>query len=107
MIAVSDLFSALEQVPAWRKLIGLPKRVLALEQQIAALEAALARVSELSEAAPKQSKPPACPGCGMPLAVKAVTRFESAHLDALGFRTRVMTCTPCRHVEERLLVPNG
>jgi hypothetical protein len=61
-ISVSDVIKLLEEVPIWKAVVGLPKRIAELERKVEALETAAG-----AKAAPLTGKE--CPICGATMKV--------------------------------------
>jgi uncharacterized protein with PIN domain len=93
---VSDILKILDQVPIWRAMTQLPKRVQALEEKLAALEARLA-------ASPPQAAAPAqpCRYCGERALRLTSSERSKRPSGRLGARDEVWTCSACGRWEER------
>lgn len=96
MISVSDILKLLEQVPIWRSLVTLPKRLAELEARVAALESG----GTAGRTAPG---PRDCPLCG---AVMVVTEEKNdPTFGPLGGKIHVMRCDGCESTVERAFEP--
>jgi hypothetical protein len=94
VISVSDILKLLEQVPGWKALSQLPKRLAALEDRVAALETKAGR----------NTGPAAleCPICGG--AMRVVAESAHVHFGSMGMKTHAMECS-CGHKTTRDYVP--
>lgn len=91
-ISLGDLIKLLDQVPGWKAVAGLPKRVAELEARVAALEAKpLAKPAE------------ACPLCDAPMRVTAVQ--ADPIFGIAGLKQHTLQCTACPHTEKRQVDP--
>ena len=91
-LSVSDIIKLLEQVPGWKAVAGLPKRLAELEARVKALESGAGRPSQ----APG---PRDCAKCG---AVMRVTDERSDQtFGRHGVVVHVMACDNCGHTTER------
>lgn len=90
--SVGDIIKLLDQIPLWKMVSALPKRVKELEERVAALEG-------------KNIKPhaPACPICGEAMQTTAVR--PNRKLGFAGVQRHTLTCA-CGHSEERLVDPH-
>jgi hypothetical protein len=93
-VSVSDILKILDQVPVWKTLTALPKRLRDLEERMAALEAT----------PPKKAGEP-CPLCDEPMKVTAVE--EDPIFGVMGMKVHTLTCTgaECSHTETRQIDP--
>lgn len=87
-VSVSDILKVLDQVPGWKAVMGLPKRVKELEERVAALEAR-----------PAAKPAEACPLCDAAMKVTAVD--EDPIFGVFGQQRHTLTCVGCGHSEER------
>lgn len=83
----------LDQVPIWRTLTTLPRRVKELEARVDALEGKETR----------ETSPTACPTCGAAMHVTA----ESADptFGTFGVKQRTLTCGDCGETVKRQWEP--
>ncbi len=80
MISVSDILKILDQVPLWKALKEMPKRIDALEKRIAELEGT-----------PKASEHlHTCAQCGAPAKVTSIRPHPM--FDFAGRKVRTITC---------------
>jgi hypothetical protein len=87
---MSDIIKALEAVPGWKAVMGLPKRLAELEARVAALE----------KGAQKPANGAAeCPKCGGAMTFQG----EHAHraFGAAGVKSRTFHCDHCGLDAER------
>ncbi|MEZ2410552.1 hypothetical protein AB6806_27525 [Bosea sp. RCC_152_1] len=100
MISVSDILKILEQIPIWKTVSALPKRVAALEDQVVALKAKL----DEANAAPAILPGEPCQACGQ-RAMRRTSRRKSAGVFGdVGAMDETWTCSACGEVEEREVV---
>jgi hypothetical protein len=92
-ISVSDILKILDNIPIWKKLSTMPKRVEDLEQRLAALEKALAAPK------PKASRP--CPLCAEE--TKVVRVSNDPMFGALGGKRNHLECTACDYKDTILV----
>lgn len=95
-ISVSDILKILDQIPVWKTLRELPKRVTELEQKVAALEEAAAK----GKAAPTGRE---CPLCGTDM--KVVQERPHRSFAFAGLKTHVLECPACGNKAERDFKP--
>ena len=90
-LSVSDIVKLLEQIPGWKAVIGLPKRLAALE----------ARVTALEKGGPSRSgpRPDECPKCGATLTF--VAERKDPTFGALGVVRHDMKCDACGHTTSK------
>jgi endogenous inhibitor of DNA gyrase (YacG/DUF329 family) len=88
-ISVSDILKVLDQIPLWKTVRELPKRVTELERRISVYEAELKSRPEL----PKIPEARLCPICGAEMKVKE----ELAHpqFAFAGLKLHTMECPSC------------
>lgn len=84
MLSVSDIIKLLEQVPGWKAVVGLPKRLAELESRVKSLEEAK------GDAKPN---PRDCPGCGARMQVVGERRHGA--LGPVGGKIHDMQCDGC------------
>lgn len=82
----SDIAKILEQIPIWKAVTGLPKRVAELERKVAALEA----VGSGKSVVPSGKE---CPICGATMTV--VRETPHPHFDFAGRKVHHMLCAHC------------
>lgn len=96
MISASDIVKLLEQIPIWKAISTLPKRVAELERQVAELQKASA-----------QSKPQIsgreCPICGS--AMKVTKERPHPHFNFAGVKIHDMQCPDCGTAVQRTFEP--
>lgn len=86
---IEDIMKALERIPVWKRVSGLPEQVATLEQRIAALEQRLAGSSGTL-----------CPMCNAPQ-FKRVSSVRDAHFGFAGVMLDTFECQACHHREDR------
>ena len=98
-ISVSDIIKLLEQIPIWKAIRELPKRITELEARVASLEAERRTLPQ----APKIPEARLCPLCH---AEMKVTR-EAPHpeFDFAGLKVHHMECTSCGNTATRDFQP--
>jgi hypothetical protein len=95
-VSVSDILKILDQIPGWKAVAGLPKRVAELEARVKALEGAGA-------GKPAVPNPKECAMCG---ATMRVNREEPhVHFGDMGVKTHLMVCDDCGHQTELMFTP--
>jgi hypothetical protein len=97
LISVSDILKILEQIPVWKALVSLPKRLGELEGRMKALEDGRA-------GAPNRAPgPKECPKCGATMRVER----EEAHrtFSSAGVKNHFLTCDACGNEAERMYSP--
>jgi hypothetical protein len=84
-LSVSDIVKLLEQVPGWKAVIGLPKRLADLE----------ARVGALEKGGPSRSgpRPTECPRCGATLSF--VGERKDPIFGVVGVMRHDLKCDGC------------
>ena len=94
-VSVTDILKILDQVPGWKAVMGLPKRVKELEERIAALEGR-----------PKAPAAEACPHCGAPMTVTASR--PDPMFGTFGVQEQTLACSNagCGNIEHRQFDPN-
>lgn len=95
MLSVSDIAKLLEQIPIWKSLVGLPKRIAELEARIAALE-----TMKATQAAPGATD---CPLCGAKMTV--TKESPDGPFAAFGHKRHHMRCDNCGHTTDRKFIP--
>jgi hypothetical protein len=95
-ISVSDVIKLLDEVPIWKAVVGLPKRIAELERKVTALETA----ASAKAAAPTGKE---CPICG---ATMKVVRETSHHeFGTFGVMVHQMVCGECGQQTTRNFEP--
>lgn len=98
MISVSDILKILDQVPIWKTVKELPKRIDALEAENKELRA---RLDSLLEA-PRKAQGQLCPACGEPAVRRKSSQPSKGPFGRLGARDEVWSCDACGDTESRL-----
>jgi hypothetical protein len=95
MVSVSDILKLLDQIPIWKTVSTLPKRVAELERQVAELQKNMM-------AAPSGRE---CPICGS--IMKVVAEYPHPHFAFAGIKIHKMECqnSECAHKTERDFEP--
>lgn len=94
-ISVSDALKLLDQIPIWKAVSALPKRVAELERRVSELEAA-------AKASPAPAKIPEariCPLCSSEM--KVVAELPHPTFDFAGVKIHKLSCTGCDNKTER------
>lgn len=88
MISVSDILKLLNEIPIWKAISALPKRVAELERKVAALEAA-------SQTKPQDKTPSAriCPLCAATM--KVVSERAHPTFAFAGLKQHELECPEC------------
>jgi hypothetical protein len=98
-VSVSDLLKILDQIPVWKSIATLPRRLAALEARIEALESAKSSLPP-----PKVIDPAkACPMCGTEMKVVAESDHPTFHF--AGVKIHQMTCPDCNYGATRNFNP--
>lgn len=90
MISVSDIVKLIEQVPLWKIIKELPKKVNELENRISLLEEKI----DVGGGAAM-----ACPKCGNKMAV--ISESEHGMFGFAGVKTHTMKCEKCQNIATR------
>lgn len=95
MSVLSELNELLEKIPVWKQLVGLPARVRALEERLAALEGKGGR-----------GNLPPCPLCASG-SLKTTKVEKDPITGVFGGQRHTLTCTnqDCGHTESRQVDP--
>lgn len=98
-ISVSDILKILDDIPIWKNIVVLPRRLAALEERIAALESAKLALPPARVIDPAK----ACPMCGTEMKVTA----EHGHstFAFAGVKVHQMTCPDCGYKASRDFTP--
>lgn len=86
---LEDVLKALERIPVWRRVTALPDTVAALEARVRALEERL-----------ETSSGSRCPMCQSSGFMRTASRPDPA-FGSLGVMLDTFTCPGCGHHEER------
>lgn len=98
-VSVSDLLKILDQIPIWKSVVTLPRRLTELEARVAALEATKSALPP-----PKPIDPAkACPMCGTEMKVTAESDHPTFHY--AGMKTHQMRCPDCNYSATRDFSP--
>jgi hypothetical protein len=95
-ISVQDVIKLLDEIPIWKAVAGLPKRIAELERKVAALETA----AGAKAAAPTGKE---CPICGATMRV--VKETDDPHFDFAGVKVLQMECGECGGQTTRTFEP--
>ncbi|MDH2311454.1 hypothetical protein [Methylobacterium brachiatum] len=87
-ISLDDIVKLLNQIPIWRSVSALPKRVRELEERVAALELK-----------PMAKSAATCPLCGGE--TKTVKVEPNVHFGTMGMQDHTLVCGRCEHIEIR------
>lgn len=98
-VSVSDIIKLLDEIPIWRSVSALPKRLAALEERVATLEAAKA----VASARPPLDPARVCPMCGEEMKVTAETGHPTFHF--AGVKVHQMKCQGCGRETSRQYKP--
>lgn len=93
--SASDILKLLEQVPVWKSLVTLPKRLADLEARVKAMEAAGG-----GRAGPRANE---CPACGATMVF--VEEKPDTIYGAAGGMTHLLRCDGCGRTAERAYNP--
>lgn len=86
---LEDVMKALERLPIWKRLVGLPQEVEALQKRVAELERKLG------------PKPGAeCPMCGE-RAMKVIATRPHPQFRVFGTKLDTPSCSSCNHTADR------
>jgi copper chaperone CopZ len=95
-LSVSDIIKLLEQVPGWKAVVALPRRLAELEARVKALERGQAR--------PKDALGPKdCPICGAVMSV--VEETDDPNFGPMGVKIHRMHCDNCGQNAKRQFEP--
>jgi hypothetical protein len=97
-VSVSDLLKILDQIPIWKSLASLPRRLQALETRVAELEAKASL-----PIAPPIDPAKACPMCGAEMKIVAETDHPTFHF--AGVKVHQMSCPSCDYKVTRDFSP--
>lgn len=96
-ISVSDILKILDQIPIWKSLREIPKRMEALEQRIQQLE----RGAIAPPKAPMKGRE--CSSCGEEM--KLVSERDDPTLGPVGIKLHKLKCPSCGFDSDRQYSP--
>jgi hypothetical protein len=96
-LSVSDAIKLLDEIPIWKAVVGLPKRVADLERKVAALET----VSLAAAAKPTGKE---CPICGATM--KVIKETPDPDFAIAGMKVHEMRCDECGEQTTRTFEPS-
>ena len=97
-LSVGDILKVLDQIPLWKAVAILPRRISELEARVAALEG--------SRSAPAPPGPTDCPGCRVPMRFE----HEADHPifgDVGGVKVHTYVCDGCGGRVKREFTPGS
>jgi endogenous inhibitor of DNA gyrase (YacG/DUF329 family) len=100
-VSVSDMLKLLDQIPIWKAVSGLPKRVANLERKVADLQEKSAGTIAL----PTGESGRECPICGATMKVTLETPHR--HFGFSSLKIHHMECPECRHKTTRTFRPGA
>jgi len=100
-VSVSDMLKLLDQIPIWKAVSGLPKRVAKLERKVADLQ----EKSAGTIASPTRESGRECPICGATMKVTLETPHR--HFGFSSLKIHHMECPECRHKTTRTFRPGA
>jgi len=95
MLSVSDILAILDKIPAWKAVVGLPKRVAEMEARLAALEG-----GSKSSRAPSATD---CPKCHATMIVEA--EDDDPIFGTFGMKQHILRCEVCGNRATRQFNP--
>ncbi len=97
-LSVSDILKILNNIPIWKAVVGLPKRVADLERAVDELQGKSSGTSSVKVPSGRE-----CPICGATMKVLS----ESAHpdFDFAGIKLHQMECSECGNKTNRDFEP--
>ena len=95
-LSVSDVLKLLDEIPIWKAVARLPKRVAELERKVQQLETA-------ASAKPSLPVGRECPICGA--AMKVAAELAHPQFGFSGTKVHKMECPECGHKTERDFQP--
>jgi hypothetical protein len=95
-VSVSDVIKLLDEIPIWKAVAGMPKRVAELERKVAALETA----ASVKGAALTGKE---CPICGATM--KVVKEVVEPGFEAATIKVHQMVCNECGEKTTRHFQP--
>jgi hypothetical protein len=95
-ISVGDLLKVLDQIPIWKAVSGLPKRIAELERRIDALESE--RLAD-KRAASQVPSARICPICSATM--KVISETAHPQFDFAGVKIHNMRCDECGQTASR------
>jgi len=96
MLSASDVLKILEEIPLWKVVSTLPKRVAELERKIAALEAT-------QTARPSGRTGRECPFCDSQM--KVTSEHDDPTFGFAGVKSHIMQCPNCDKMAQRQYDP--
>jgi endogenous inhibitor of DNA gyrase (YacG/DUF329 family) len=93
--SVSDLIKLLDEIPLWKAVVGLPKRLGELERKVVDLESRL----DDKEKVPPTPQARVCPICDS--SMKVTSERPHRTFGIMGLKTHSMSCPNCNHTTER------
>jgi hypothetical protein len=95
-VSVSDIIKLLEEIPIWKAVASLPKRIAELEKRVQQLEAG-------ATARPLARTGKECPICDS--AMKVLLEYPHRELGPAGVMTHELKCPNCDHKSIRAFSP--
>lgn len=99
-ISVGDLVKILDQIPIWKAVSGLPKRIAELERKVEALEGRLAAEQRTAAQVPSAK---ICPICDATM--KVVREDPHPQFAFAGVKVHSMNCEACGQTVKRDFKP--
>jgi Zn ribbon nucleic-acid-binding protein len=97
MISVSDILKLLDQIPIWKAVSSLPRRVSELEKKVAELEGKTGNIGTKSPSGRE------CPICGA--SMKVINELPHPQFAFAGRKVHDMECLECGHKTRRDFEP--
>lgn len=98
MISVSDILKLLDQIPIWKVVAGLPRRVAELERAVGELQEKFATASS-----PKAPSGKECPICGATM--KVLSEWPHPNFGFAGRKIHALECSECGNKTNRDFEP--